>query len=373
MKVIQLLPSVGTGIPADHDAFSIHRILRDMGFQSAVYGERLSRRLPEGLALPVQKLPKIAPEDVLIYHKSPGSYLTISPERFPCRKMMIFHGEIPPRFWKQYDSRRHDAAEQSMRELCSMADQMDFCMADTAYHQGVLRELNYRCPIVVRPLMIPFSDYAKAPDSRVMAKYEGSSTVRILTAGEITPNQQIEDVLQVFSCYQRYCQPDSKLLIVGGCAGNETYFRQLKRYAAALELEQVVFTGRTTFAEEMAYYRSANVFLSMGQPEELSLPLVKAMYFGVPAAVRQAGAAADTLGGSGLLLPGSDPAEAALAIDRMMRQPALRREILAGQRKRQQALAFPELRRLFENQFRDFLDATHVSEESRFRILGLGR
>lgn len=365
MRVYQLLSTVGAGAMTDYDAFSIARMLRDMGFQNGIYGERLHKHLPEGAALPLHKLPKPAADDVIVYHKSAGSFLSVPLEQFSCRKLMIFHGETPPRYWKAYSAQRHAAAEQSMQELCRLADAVDYCMVDTAYHETVLRELNYRCPVVVRPPLIPFSDYAQTPDAAVLAKYEGDGIVNFLTTGELVPNRRLENVLRVFSCYQRYCNPKSRLLIVGGFDQTEQYCRQLKRYARALELERVVFTGKTTFPERLAYYRTANLFLSMSEQEDFSLPLVEAMYFGVPVVAYRTSAVPDTMGDSGLLLPTADPMEAALAADRLLKSPDLRREVAASQRRRQQQLAFGEIRRLFEKQFRDFLDIVPAPEKKK--------
>ncbi len=372
MRVLQLLSSMGTGEATDYDALSLSRVLRDMGFQTAIYAEEWDRQMSDGAVLPMHKLPRPAADDVIIYHKAADSCLSVPLEQFSCRKLMIFHGVTPPRYFQKYSQQRTVRAKQSMQELCRLADKVDYCMADTSSQESLLRELNYRCPIVIRPLMIPFSEYAKPLAVEDASGYAGSD-VLLLSAGKLLPNRRYEDVIRTFYCYQRYCNPDARLLIVGNCDGLEPYEQRLKRYAAALELEErIVFAPKQPLSKMLACYRAADLFLSMSEQEDFSLPLVEAMYFGVPIAARSAGAVPDTLAGCGLLLPTKDPLEAALAVHRVLQEPGLKREVIAGQRKRQQQLAFSEIRRLFEQQFRDFLDFVPVNGKKKLLHFAAG-
>ncbi len=367
MRVFQLLPSMGMGDAVDYDALSLARLLRDMGFQNSIYAGQMSKHLPPDIALPLHKLPKLAADDVILYHKSARAFLDVPLEQFACRKLMIFHGAVPPRYYKDYSRELHGVVEQSMQELCRLADKVDYCMADTAYHETQLRKLNFRCPVVVRPMLIPFSSYAQKPSGEILSRYETGGMVNFLSVGRLTPERRLEDVIRTFSCYQKYCNSQSRLIIVGDYSGMERYYHRLQRYAAALELEHVVFTGQPAFPELLAYYQTANLLICMSEYEDFCLPLVEAMYFGVPVLARNETAVPDTLGGSGLLLPTDDPMEAALAADRVLRSPDLRREIIAGQRRRQQQLAFGEIRKLFEKQFHDFLDI--VPAEGKKKLL----
>lgn len=364
MRVFQLLSAMGMGGVTDYDAVALARVLRDMGLSCGIYAEHLSKGL-ENTAKSLDKLPKLQPDDVLIYHKSPDSVLSVPLENFSCRKLMIFHGITPPRYFKSYSKTFYDLAEQSMQELCRLADKVDYCMVDSACNAQILRELNYHCPITVRPLLIPFSDYAQKPSSSILTQYEGDGMTNFLFVGRISPNKKQEDVLRAFYCYQKYCNPNSRLFLVGSHSGMENYYSQLQKYAAALELRNVVFTGGVAYPDLIAYYRLADLFLCMSEREGFCMPLVEAMYFGVPILARKDGAVPDTLGESGLLLPTNDPMEAAFAADRVLRNPNLRREITAGQRKQQQKFAYAEVRRLFEHQFQDFLDLMPSGERKK--------
>ena len=131
--------------------------------------------------------------------------------------------------FKGYNDNLTRISEYGMRGLCHLADKVDYCMAVSAYNAQVLRELNYQCPIVIRPILIPFSDYAKAPDPEVMARYENDGYTNFVFVGRIAPNKKQEDVIRAFYCYKKYCNPKSRLFLVGSYQGMERYYHRLRR------------------------------------------------------------------------------------------------------------------------------------------------
>ena len=145
----------------------------------------------------------------------------------------------------------------------------------------------------------------------------------------------------------------------------ERYYHRLRRYVGALELDNVVFTGHIPFAQILAYYHLAELFLCMSDHEGFCVPLVEAMYFNLPILAYDSSAISDTLGGSGILRPTNEPMEAALAADRVLRESELRREVIAEQHRRQQEFAYPEIRKVFEGQLQHFIDTVPPVSKKR--------
>ena len=141
MKVLQLLPTLAMGDAIGNDVRALDKVIRGMGYQTGIYAEDIDGRLPEGTAQQVEKMPRLSGEDVILYHMSTGSELNFSLEKYPCRKLMVFHNITPPRFFKGYNEAAMESAEYGMRGLCHLADKVDGCMADSAYNGDVLREL----------------------------------------------------------------------------------------------------------------------------------------------------------------------------------------------------------------------------------------
>ena len=103
MKVLQLLPTLAMGDAIGNDVRALDKVIRGMGYQTGIYAEVIDGRLPEGTAQQVEKMPRLSGEDVILYHMSTGSELNFSLEKYPCRKLMVFHNITPPRFFKGYN------------------------------------------------------------------------------------------------------------------------------------------------------------------------------------------------------------------------------------------------------------------------------
>ena len=156
--------------------------------------------------------------------------------------------------------------------------------------------MGYTCPIDVCPILIPFSDYEKEPDRRVLRRYKGDGKTNLLFVGRIAPNKKQENVIRAFYFYHKYYSPDSRLFLVGSWSGMESYYERLCDYVKALGIaEHVVFTGHIRFDEILAYYHLADVFLCMSEHEGFCVPLVEAMYFHVPIVAYSCAAVPDTL------------------------------------------------------------------------------
>lgn len=356
MRVFQLLPTLAMGDAVSNDALAISKVLRDMGFQTGIFAEHIDKRLPSGSARPVSRMPRLTANDVILYHLSVGTELNFTLEKLPCRKGIIYHNITPSYFFLPYNGELAQLLDYGRKGVCHLADKADFCMADSAYNKQELQELGYKCEISVRPILIPFSDYACRPDANILAQYDSDGYTNFLFVGRIAPNKKHEDIIRAFYCYQKHCNAKSRLILVGSWQGTELYYRRLLRYVQALEIQNVIFTGHVSFAEMIAYYQIADLFLCMSEHEGFCVPLVEAMYFGVPVMAYDACAVPDTLGDAGVLLHSKDPLEAALAANRILTDTTLRREIIGQQRRRQQDFSYSNIRRQFEEQLNHFLN-----------------
>lgn len=355
MRVIQLLPTISMGDAVSNDALAIAKVLRDMGYQTGIYAENIDNRLPAGTAKPVSKMPRLQTEDAILYHMSTGSALNEIIPKLRCKKGMIYHNITPSYFFQPYNAKLTQLLKDGLTGVLNLVGAFDFCLADSEFNRQALLEMGYTCPIAVRPVLIPFSDYAKKPTQEIIDRYDNDGYVNFIFVGRIAPNKKQEDVIRAFSCYQRFCNPKSRLILVGSWSGAESYYRRLCRYTAALQAENVLFTGHIPFPDILAYYHVADLFLCMSEHEGFCVPLVEAMYFGVPILAYRACAVPDTLGDSGILLDKKDPMETAMVADRILTDTSLRRELVARQRRRQQDFSYGAVRALLESQLREFL------------------
>ena len=87
-------------------------------------------------------------------------------------------------------------------------------------------------------------------------------------------------------------------------------------------------------AAVLAIYKTASIFVCMSEHEGFCVPLVEAMYFGIPIIAFDSTAVGETLGGSGLLLKDKDPKAVAEAIELIMTDDELRQKLIAGEKER---------------------------------------
>ncbi len=355
MRVFQLMPTIAVGDAVSNDAIAIDKVLKSMGCKTEIFAENIDKRLPSGTAHHVKNMPRLTPNDAVLYHLSVGSELSFEFAKLKSKKGVIYHNITPSYFFRPYNGDLTELLDYGRKGAAFLADKVDFCMADSQYNKDDLLGLGYKCDISVRPILIPFTDYRSRPDSDTLRKYDSDDYVNFLFVGRVAPNKKHEDVIRAFYCYQKYCNSKSRLIFVGSWQGTELYYKRLMRYIKALELKDVIFTGHVSFTELIAYYQIADVFLCMSEHEGFCVPLVEAMYFGVPIIAYDSCAVPDTLGGSGILLHDKDPLEVAMAADRLLTDIVLKREIVAQQRRRQQDFAYNKVRNQFEEQLINFL------------------
>src|SRR5207237_600639 len=78
------------------------------------------------------------------------------------------------------------------------------------------------------------------------------------------------------------------------------------------------------------HYRAADVFVSVSEHEGFMVPVVEAMYLGVPVVAYASTAVPETVGDAGILLAGKDPTVVAAAVERIANDAAVRDKLVAA-------------------------------------------
>lgn len=356
MKIIQVLPTISFGDAVSNDAIAIKNVLREENYKTEIYAENIDGRLPSKTALSIDKLNSLNEEDIIIYHASIGTDLNYRLENYGGKLMMIYHNVTPPTFFHAYSPSAEKLAQSGLDGMKYLSDKVLYCMADSNFNRQNLIDMGYSCKIDVRPILIPFKDYLKKPEQSVINKYQNDGWINIVFVGRLAPNKKQEDIVRSFYYYKKYINPKARLILIGSDSGMENYSKRLKDYIKVLGVEDVIFPGHVTFAEILAYYRIADIFLCMSEHEGFCIPLVEAMSFKVPIIAFDSSAIGDTLGGSGILTNSKDPVFIARLMERCNEDKELRKAVIEGQSSRLKDFSYEKVRSLFLNCLNDFVN-----------------
>lgn len=325
-RIIQIVAGLNYGDAVGNDVIAIKNALKANGFVTEIYATTIHKKIPAGTAKYSYRLPQLKEDDIVIYHFASADPLIETVQKLKCIKVLRYHNVTPPEFFQKYDRTAMHSTKLGLKQIREMNQSFDYVITVSEYNQKDLRRMGYRCPIFVVPILIQFADYAKKPSAKIIKKY-ADGIKNIIFVGRIAPNKKIEDVIAAYDYYQKNIDPDTRLIVVGSHQEKSRYYAYLQSLVRKIKAEHVIFTGHISFEEILGYYSVADAFLCMSEHEGFCVPLVEAMYFGVPVVAYASSAVPETLQECGLLLEHKKPEYAAKALACVL-QDAKKREVL---------------------------------------------
>ena len=350
-RIDQLLAGCADGDAISQEAFALQAAFRRLGYVSELFAvpEHVSPTLRDRVR-PLAECPA-GPGDAVVHHYSIGSPAVQAFAASRARRILIYHNITPPEFFRGFDDRVAVQLERGRAELRAVGQSVDAIWADSDFNARELRDLGLQ---QARVFQLPFDRAVLdlPPDPNVLGKFTARLST-VLFVGRIAPNKRVEEAIEAFYWYHKTENPFSRLVIVGSERSCPRYSAMLRMQVGDLDLPNVCFEGFASPAGLPAYYRTADVFLSTSAHEGYCLPLVEAMYMGVPVVARSTGGTPEAMGGAGVLYEGLTPCELAGVLGRVIRDQGLRREILDGQAARVRAV----LGRDLDGELRELLGA----------------
>ncbi len=331
MRIHQLLPNLGYGDAISNHAIGLQSLLREWGHESEIHAQYIDPKMASRCQ--VHSALRTDKDTITIYHHSIGSeQLTRQYQQLKGRRVMIYHNITPHHFFAPYSTKHHELTKHGRESLPQLRDSVDLLLADSAYNGAELEALGYPKAHVL-PILIDFDSFDRTPPAP--SGKRAAEQVNFLFVGRISPNKRQEDLIRVFAWYQRFINRNARLYLVGDHSGSESYLQELREVVASLELDQqVIFTGRTTFAELIHYYQTADLFCCMSEHEGFCVPLLEAMHHGVPVIAYASSAVPETLGDAGVLVTRKDVPLIAEMANLLLTDATLRKQIVDGQHAR---------------------------------------
>jgi glycosyltransferase involved in cell wall biosynthesis len=354
MIVNQWVPAAHRGDAIGDSARRMRDMLREAGHSSELFALTIDDDL-RAEVIPFED-PASRAGDVTIFHFALPSPMTEAFAALPGARVLQYHNITPARFFAPYDAGLFRLAALGRRELATLVGHVDLALGDSEFNRRELEQTGFT-PTGVLPIAVDTERITRAPRRPALEKTLGDGLINILFVGRIVPNKRIEDHIRLAEMYKRYIDNYYRFIFVGRYDGLPRYYAQVQALIAEFDMlpDRFWFTGPVPDADLAAYYRWADVYVSLSEHEGFCVPLVEAMAADVPVLAYSAGAVPETLGGAGVLFAPKDLEFAAEMIAALVYDHPVRERVIEGQRRR----------------VRDFA-ASHVKARLMDVLAGLG-
>ena len=346
VRIDQVIPTLASRDAIGGHVIQLRDLLREKGYQSDIYyGNASPDRLDHGL--PVARLGDRSTKGrVLLYQLSIGSPVADVFRERGERKFVNYHNITPADLLEAWIPSVGDEVRRGRAQLRDLAPVTEFAIADSAFNERELKVAGYRSTTTV-PLLIDLDGFSGTPDAVTAARLAAQKEqggADLLFVGKVSPHKGQHDLVKALAAYRRLYDPNARLHLVGGAISDD-YQLAVERFAGELGLlDALDFAGSVTHEELIAYYAGCDAFVCLSNHEGFCVPLLEAMYHGLPIVAYTNTAVPETVQGAGLILPNKEPVRVAAAIDRVVRDPQLRSMLAEAAAERVGTFALPRVR-----------------------------
>ena len=332
--VHQVIPSLVRWDAIGNHSLQVQSILQEMGLRSEIYvndvGPEYATR-----AQPYDRY-RSAPGTWLMYQASTGSRVAPWFAERAEPKLVNYHNVTPASFFERWEPRLADEMADGRRQIAKLAGVTRHAIAVSRFNQAELDEFGFSSTST-SPLMVDMAAFDHDPDPATgswLNRLRDKGGAGLLFHGRIVPNKAQHDVVKALVAYRRLFDPAARLHLTGGVASGSYHFA-LRRFIGSEGLwDSVDIAGAVSASELTAYFRGADVYLSLSDHEGFGAPLLEAMYNEVPIVAFASTAVPETVGDAAVLLEEKDPVTVAAAVHRVVTDDALRAELVAAGKRR---------------------------------------
>jgi len=333
VRPAQFISDLVYGDAAAADCLALHRLFLRQGFRAQIYAGRIDSHHAE-LAQSYEQYAR-QDGDLLIFHYTAWSEVAqlLLRQRWPL--VLMYHNITPPEYFHGSDPQAEARARRGREELANFAPQTLLALGKSEYSRRELEAAGFPRTGVL-PIALDFTPLHGPPNAQILRLFR-DGYVNLLTVGRVVPNKKPEDIIKILYHYKRQINPKARLFLVGAHDAAGPYCRWLTALIERLRLSaDVHFTGQVAFPDLLAYYRLADVYVSMSEHEGFGVPLVESMYLGVPIIAYAAAAVPFTMGDAGILVHQKNYAAIAEMIHLVITNQKLRQRLIAQGQQRAQ-------------------------------------
>jgi glycosyltransferase involved in cell wall biosynthesis len=314
------------------EVFALQRCFRELGYKSDIYAINIHPYW-KGHAIDYRELSLGFQGEVLLHYSIGSALNTRYRSMYSARRTIIYHNLTPAQWFDGVNPRIVRELEEGRQELPGLCEISDRIIADSNYNADDLKSHGFEAQVLELPL--DPRKWTEPANPGIAALLSNDPSVHVLHVGRLAPNKCIEDIIKVFYFVHHHITHQSRLWLVGIDIDTELYAFALKRLVMELKLDHAVtFAGCKSDAEVRALYENSSVYLCMSEHEGFCLPVVEAMYFGLPVMAYASTALPQTIGRGGILLREKRHPEIAEVLVRLAKDPELRQKVKEAGKKR---------------------------------------
>jgi glycosyltransferase involved in cell wall biosynthesis len=329
----QFNPVIAYGDAIGNDCLELQRVFWSSGIRSELFAWEAKPEV-RALVRDYHELASVQRRDgLLLVHHSIGNDSVPEIAGLPIRKAVVYHNITPASYFVGLNEELMRYAEVGREQLKLLAKTAEFGIADSEYNRRELEGAGLANTAVVPPL-VDWEDFDRPPDPDVARRLSDERTT-ILAVGQILPHKAVHDVVAAFARY-RESDRTAHLYLVGPTAMSGGYLDRVRGEIRRLGLDgAVTLTGGVTVEQLVAFYRGATAFLTLSEHEGFCVPLLEAMRSDLPVVAKGLG---DRRGG-GILIENKTPEAVAAQLERVVRDQALRKDLIERGRRRVEAFS----------------------------------
>lgn len=339
----QFLTGATAGDAITDQALLMQRWLQEAGYESDIYAWHLHESMTAAVR-PMSAYRRARGETRGLYHHSIGSDVPEFLAGRDLRLVLIYHNVTPPEFFENSDPLRAYLARQGIEQLAVLHSLTELALAVSHYNEEDLLRAGFTRTAVL-PICLQAERYEGAANESLQERLTGAGP-RLLFVGRLAPNKRQEDLVKLLY-FVRRIHPQARLYLVGD-RWEMGYDRWVEQLAADLNVtEGVKLAGKVSHEDMLAYFRAANMYVSMSEHEGFGVPLIESMLLGLPVVAYGSTAVPETMDGTGIVFYRKDFESLAELVAMLYEDMSLQRRVIEGQRAHVQRFLEPQVRREF--------------------------
>lgn len=297
MNIHQFAAGFQLGDAISQEMLELKRLLFSNGYKGSIFAENVFSN--DYKYADKIKNSKIKSNDILIYHHSIHSEVLNYLINFPNKKILIYHNVTPEDYFTPYDLKFSYLLRKGREDLQILKEKFQVTFAVSKFNLNELEENGF-IDSKLMPLHLNFNKWKHLQTSE---KKIHTDILNLLFVGRIAPNKRQDDLIRLVRTWKDNYQVPIKLRMIGFCNPNqESYLEELRFMIHQFQLnEEVEILPYVNDRVLTQHYLNSDFFVSMSEHEGFCVPLMEAMFFGLPVLAYDAGAVSETLDGSGFL------------------------------------------------------------------------